>query len=95
MVGKLARANDQEGEGECFSQQAEVENFLTCRVMEQSLSLFPFAPDTLFTDEEPLSFSSAIFTAHCSLMTLQEQTYLQLKGVEIMMKSISHLSGGR
>lgn len=59
--------------------QVEVESFLTC--------LGPYSDS--FTDEETFSFSYATFTAECSLMTSEEQTYLQLKGIEIMMKDSS------
>lgn len=55
MVRKEGRANDLEGDRECFSQQEEVESFLT-RLLKRGLSPFPFAPDSLLIDEDPRSF---------------------------------------
>lgn len=45
----------------------------------ETQTLFPFAPDTLLSDEETLSFSFAVFTAKCSLMPLQESTWVVLE----------------
>lgn len=74
MVRKQGRANDLEGDRECFSQQAEVESFLTC-LLKRGLSPFPFAPDSLFIDEDPRSFSRGIFTAEDSFITPGEPAH--------------------
>lgn len=74
MVRKEGRANDLEGDRECFSQQAEVESFST-QLLKHGLSPFPLAPDSLFIDEEPRSFGRAIFTAEGSFITPGERAH--------------------